>query len=150
MTLNDIQRAHLALFSAREAGQGASIEQMQAIAMCIRNRVRQGWHDGDWMKAIENAQDYRAHDDIPAGKLESDNRSFQRFIRDIDEIYFSRRDWEKDPSRDPMPSLDEALGKCCYWMFLNRPIRNWFKSAIIENPQSHIQRTQMGLILFFE
>lgn len=150
MTLNDLQRAHLALFSAREAGPGASAEQMKAIAMCIRNRVRQGWHDGDWMKNIEHAQEYRAHDDAQLVILDADDRSFQRLIRDVDEIYFSRRDWDKDPSHDAMPSLDEAIGKCCFWMFLGRQVRPWFQTHIIGNPASHVQRTQMGLMLFFE
>lgn len=150
MTQRDIDRAHLALFAAREAGPRGTLEQMQAIAMCMRNRVRQGWHDGEWMKVLENADDYRAHDPGPHFPLDADNRSFQRLIRDIDEIYFSRRDWDKEPSYDKMPSLDEAMGKCCYWAFIDgRPFRPWFEANIIKS-RIHTQKAQMGLMLFYE
>lgn len=150
MNMNDINRAHLALFSAREAGPEGSAEQMRAIAICIRNRVRQGWHESDWMKNIEHAQHYRAHEEIPSEPINPENRSFQRLIRDIDEIYFSRRDFVKEPSHDPMPSLDEAIGRACFWMYVNRPVRDWFKLAIIGNPSAHAQKAQMGTMLFFE
>lgn len=149
MTLNDIQRAQLAVYSIKAAGQGASLEQMKAIAICIRNRVRQSWHDGDWLKNIEHADEVAAHLPGPRVLLDPDSRSFQVMIRDIDEIYFSRRDWEKSPSHAAMPSLDEAIGRCCYWAFLNRPFTPWFTEHIIHHDE-HKQRGTMGTMIFFE
>lgn len=147
MTSNDIQRAALALYSVRAAGQAASVEMMKAIAMCVRNRVRQSWHDGDWLKVIDHADDVAGNPPGPRVFLQPDDRSFQVFIRDVDDIYFGRRDWDKTPSRAAMPSLDEAIGKCCYWAFINRPLTPWFKEKIVA---SHKQGATMGTLIFFE
>lgn len=148
MTMNEFQRAALAMFAAKEAGPGANADQMKGIAMCIRNRVRQGWHDGDWLKVIERAGDVRANE-IEYGELDSNDRDLQIFVRDIDEIYFSRRDWEKDPSGARMPALDEAIGNATYWSFINQPFTGWFRIQILNDPQNHPPRTQMGLMMFY-
>lgn len=150
MTINDIQRAYLAIFAAREAGQNASSEQMKAIACCIRNRVRQGWHDGDWMKVIEHADEVRANLPGPAVKLDTQDRNFQRLVRDIDDIYFSRCDWRKNPSGDPMPGMEEAIGAACYWAYVNQPFTSWFLDHVVHQPDSHPQRANMGLMFFYE
>lgn len=149
MTLNDIQRAQLAVYAARAAGQDGALEQMKAIAICLRNRVRQGWHDGDWLKVIDHADDVAGNAPGPRVFLDSENRSFQVMIRDIDEIYFNRRDWAKAPSHAAMPSLDEAIGKCCYWVFLDRPITKWFTERVIKHPD-HKQGGTMGTMMFYE
>lgn len=150
MTINDIQRAYLALFAAREAGSGASAEQMMAIACCIRNRVRQGWHDGDWMKVIEHAAEVRANLPGPAVALDANDKNFQRLVKDIDEIYFSRRDWRRDPSGEAMPSMEEAIGASCYWAFINQPFTNWFMENVLHDPENHPQRSNMGLMMFYD
>lgn len=150
MNTNDIQRAALAMFAAREAGPGGCYEQMKAIAICMRNRVRQGWHGGDWLQVIERASENAAN--LPGVKpiLQAENRDFQRIIRDIDEVYWNRTDWKKEPSRDPMPSLDEALGNACYWAFLNQPMTPWFREHVLDDPENHPQKTNMGLMMFYE
>jgi hypothetical protein len=150
MTLNDIQRAELAVFAARAAGPGACLEQMTAICYCIRNRVRQGWHDGEWLKVLENAGDVAANLPGPRVILDADNRSFQRLIQDVDEIYFSRRDFIREPSGDSMPAMEEAIGNACYWAFVNQPFTAWFKEKIIDDPANHPQKANMGLMFFFE
>lgn len=150
MTVSDIQRAMLAIFAVREAGQGASVEQMRAIAMCVRNRVRQGWHDGDWIKVMEHADDTRANLPGVPVKINGDDRNFQRFVRDIEEIYFSRRDYSKDPTRAAMPDLDEAVGNSCYWAFLNKPFTSWFTEHVLDDVEHHKQKAAMGTMLFYE
>lgn len=150
MTQHDINRAALAMYAARAAGPRGSLEQMKAIAFCLRNRVRQGWDEGDWLKVVENADEYLANPAGPLAKLDPDNRSFQRLIRDVDEIYFSRRDFQKDPSGDQMPSLEEAIGKATYWAFIDQPFQPWFLANIVQHPEDHHQKAQMGVMLFFE
>lgn len=148
MTVNDIQRAYLCLFAVREAGPRASADQMKAIAICIRNRVRQGWHEGDWIKVIENADETRANEPI-AMHLDANNRDFQILARDIEEIYFSRRDWTREPSLAQMPDLDEAIGAATYWAFINRPLTPWFQSHIVGDPKNHPSKTSFGLMMFY-
>lgn len=151
MTMNDLQRAYLTIFAAREAGRRASADQMKAIAMCVRNRVRQGWHDGDWIKVMEHAGEVRAN--IPAPflvELDGNDRNLQTLARDIDDIYFSRRDWTRQPSGEEMPSLDEAIGNACYWAFINQPFTSWFEQHILQDPANHPQKTSMGLMMFYD
>lgn len=151
MNLTDLQRGYLAIFAAREAGPRASSDQMKAIAMCMRNRVRQGWENGDWLKVIQRAESTRAN--LGGGmriELDIDDRDLQRFIREIDEIYFSRHDWTKEPSGDPMPSLDEAIGNAVFWAFINRPFTPWFEQNVLRDPEHHKMKTTMGLMMFYE
>ena len=158
MTLNDVQRAALALFAARAAGKGASLEQMKAIALCIRKRVWDGWHDGSWIAAIEHAPEVAAN---PAPTdpyfLDANSRIFQRLITDIDDLYYSQRMSTRAPTpqtrtAQQVPTEGEfaSVGDCCYWMFLKQPIRPWFQQHILNNPAHHPHRAQMGLMIFIE
>jgi hypothetical protein len=150
MTLNDLQRAELACFAARAAGPDGCLEQMAAICYCIRNRVRQGWHDGDWLQVLEHADETAANLPGPRVILDANKRSFQRLLQDVDEIYFSRRDFTHHPSGDPMPALEEAIGNAVYWAFINQPFTAWFRENVIDDPANHRQKANMGLILFYE
>lgn len=145
MTIAEFQRAMLAEFAIREAGHDGPLDQMKAIAMCMRTRVREGWWDADWIQIIEHAHEVAGnpgHGSMTMLSLES--RSAQRMIREVDEIFFSRSE-EADAG-----TLEDAIGKSCYWLFMNRPIRPWFRANIIEAPKTYRQRSQMGLIMFFE
>jgi hypothetical protein len=150
VTLNDIQRAELACFAARAAGEGACLEVMISIAYCIRNRVRQGWHNGEWLQVLEHADEVAANPPGPRVVLDAGSRSFQRLIQDIDELYFSSRNYNQNPSRDQMPALEEAIGNSCYWAFINRPFTAWFRENVLNRPQDHPQKANMGLLMFYE
>jgi hypothetical protein len=150
MTLNDIQRAHLALFAAREAGASGCFDQMKAIALCIRNRVRQGWYDGDWIDVIEHADEVAGNPPGPRVYIDLRNRDFQILIREIDEIFFGRQDWDKYPSRLPMPGMEESIGKATYWAFINQPYTPWFRENVLSCPKDHAPKANMGLIMFYE
>jgi hypothetical protein len=150
LTLHDLQRAQLVAVAFDEAGPGGSLEQMRAIAMCIRNRVRQGWYDGDWLEVIENMQSTAANLARVHVPLDGNNRSLQRLIADIDEIYFSRRDYVREPSGQKMPDLEEAIGNAVYWAFINQPFSPWFKIHVLDDPSHHPQKANMGLLFFYE
>lgn len=151
MTLNEHQRGHLVTFAVREAGDRGSLEQMRAIALCIRNRVRAGWHDGSWMEVIEAADSCSAHE---AGQIRIDpnNRNYQRLLNDIDNIFFAQQRHELDGTGGGSPTMEQAIveHEVKYWCFLNRPMRDWFKEKIVQDPASHPNRVQMGLMMFFE
>ena len=151
MTMSDFQRAQLVAFAYREAGVGASLEQMKGICYCIRNRVRAGWHDGNWLRALEEAGESAAHlleDVIP---LNPDSRELQRLLREIDDIYFGNS-WTSsaDEGMDMESSLTEKNHEKKYWLFVNRPVRRWFKENILDDREHHRSRTQMGLMMFIE
>jgi hypothetical protein len=160
VTFNDLQRGALALYAARAAGRGGSLEQMKAIAYCVRNRVKSGWFDGQWLTIIEHAEE--ADGNVSAARilLDPNNRVLQRLVSDIDDIYYGAR---VEGSREQQGKiaiaqrfspqggdLEDAVGKSCYWCMVNEPIRPWFKQHIIDRPEEHPNRSNMGLMAFFE
>jgi hypothetical protein len=149
------------LFAARAAGQGASLEQMKAVAYCIRNRVKAGWWDGQWLTVMERAGETLANtpDDEP-WYLDPNNRALQRLVADVDEIYYGGRPAAgARVEQTPMMAqryaaeggdLEEAIGKSVYWAWLNRPFTVWFRKNILEETHNHPNRAQMGMMAFFE
>jgi hypothetical protein len=99
LTLNDINRAQLALFAARAASAGAALEVMKMIALCVRNRVRQGWHDGQWLTVMEHADEAEANLPGPRVYLDPNQRPLQRMMADVDDIYYGQRDESRDERR---------------------------------------------------
>ena len=145
MTMNDLQRAALVLFAAREAGEGASLEQMKAICYCMRNRVRAGWHDGSWLASIEHADEVAAHDYMTM-RLDPANRALQRLTHDIDDICYGTGIETLAGEGD----LESSIGEQKFWMFLNRPPSSWFVKHIVKDQKNHPSHAQMGLMMFFE
>lgn len=153
MTQNDFIRAQLAAFCIREAGPDAPLEHMKAIALAMRNRVRQGWHGGDWLENIDRAAEYSAHGPGPRALLDLKNRNQGRLVREIDEIFFSRPAESYDGQAHNLEesiSFDDAVGKSVYWAFTNRVFTAWFKVQILDRAEDHRQGTQIGLMMLFE
>ena len=161
MTLNDVQKAELALFAARAADAGASLEQMKAIAYCVRNRVRAGWHDGQWLTVMEHADEAAGNLPGPRVTLDPSSRALQRMIADVDDIYYrtgnreqgiGNRNQESQAQRFATEADDmaDALGKCLYWCFIDQPMNPWFVDNVMNQPAEHPSRAQMGLMMFFE
>lgn len=151
MTMSDFQRAQLVSFAFREAGPDASLEQMKGICYVIRNRVRAGWHDGNWLRAIEEAGESAAHVTEGVISLNPDSRELQRLLREIDDIYFGNGWALSEPGGlDMEASLTEEKHEKKYWFFINRPIRAWFKENVLDDRENHRSRTQMGLMMFVE
>jgi hypothetical protein len=152
MTLNDLQRAHLAVFAARQAGPGASLEEMKAICYCIRNRVSAGWYP-DWISVIEYAHETAAHETTPFA-LDINSRPLQRLMRDVDDIYYGRSTMQDSYDGETEGNLESALCtdtfQCKYWCYLNRPVLPWFAEKIAGDKTNHPMRSQMGLMMFFE
>jgi hypothetical protein len=162
VTFNDLQRGALVLYAARAAGPFGSLEQMKAIAYCMRNRVKAGWFDGQWLTVIEHATEADANMLTSPVTLDPGSRVLQRLVADIDDIYYGGRQDHREGMRNKaLPAvaqrfspeggdLEEAIGKSCYWLRVNEPIRPWFKAQIMDHPEEHPNRANMGLIAFFE
>jgi hypothetical protein len=164
MTLNDLQRAELALFAARAAGPGASLEQMKAICYCIRNRVKQGWHDGQWLTVTEHADEAAGNLAEARTILDISSRPLQRLVADVDDIYYGMgnqgpgdRDQGSGPRTPTAQSyspaggdLEHTLNRSCYWARVDQPFTPWFRENILDRPDEHPMRAQMGMMAFFE
>ncbi len=147
MTQKDVDRVMLVRYAVQEAGPRGSLEQMKAICHCISNRVRAGW--GTWMDVIEGAEEYSANDPQESIRIDINNRAYQRLLHDVDDIYFGHVLEIGDG-----PTLEDTLcdkeRPCFYWMFLSRPIRQWFQDNIISDKENHPNNVTMGIMLFFE
>lgn len=146
MTLNDLQRAELVAFAAREVGDDGNLEQMKAVCYIIRNRVRAGWSDGNWLTVMEEHFQI-AGNERPDCRLRLEDRRLQALARDVDAIFYGHEDDEV--SRTCMRQ-DKQRGPIFYWCFVQRPIREWFKAAIIADPVNHRSRSQIAFMYLYE
>jgi hypothetical protein len=161
MKQSDFDKAMLVEFAVREVA-GGSLEEMQAVIYCIRNRVRKGWHEGRWVDNIENSDQYSAHDfDWAAAprdryRLDVNARPYQRLLNGIDDLYYAQRNvavgWDgKKKDEDAQGTdLESAIGTATYWQFLKRPVRPWFHENIVKDRANHPVRTQMGMMIFYK
>ncbi len=146
-------------FAVRECGEGASLEQMRAIVLVLRNRVKAGW--GGWTEVLENAIDWAAHEPKPM-KLDRESRPFQMLLRDIDDLMYSNlapRDegWGDEPAKGQSAEIFTVEDALCdpkspvlYWLFLKRPVRPWFSENIVRDAKNHNVRATKGLMIFYE
>lgn len=149
MTHNDSQKAMLVHFAVREVGPRGSLEEMKAVCYCIRNRVRAGWHDGEWMATLEFADEHAAHAGGERVRIDANYRPYQMLLQAVDDIYYAQ-DYRPEGERDAIgETLESAVGTAKYWMFLNRPVRDWFQENVIDDKENHRQRGNMGLMMFF-
>lgn len=142
---------------------------MKAIAYCVRNQVKAGWFDGKWLTVMEHAFETAGNHPDASFYLDPDSRAFQRLVADIEDIYYGGRAMAEQSSIYGMPrpkeiegpapaqrfavmgsNLEEAIGKSCYWCWVNKPFTPWFKKNILDKPGQHYNRAQMGLMCFYE
>lgn len=147
MTQKDVDRVMLVRYAAFEAGPRGSLEEMKAICYCLRNRVRAGW--GEWMDVIETADEHRGNEPNELIRIDHNGRAYQRLLHEADDIYFGH-----SSSYGDGPTLEDTLcakdRPCFYWLYLNRPMRQWFKDTIATDKQNHPSNATMGLMMFFE
>lgn len=151
MTQKDVDRVMLALYAVREAGERASLEQMKAICYCLRNRVRAGW--GEWMAVIDAAGETAAHEPAPHAAIDVSSRTYQRLLRDVDDIYFGHsglKEYGDEGGGDLETSLCAKGREGLYWCFLNRPVLERFAATIVRDQENHANIATMGLMMFYE
>jgi hypothetical protein len=155
MKQSDFDKAMLVEFAVREVA-GGSLEEMQAVIFCIRNRVRKGWHDGKWVENIEQAFNYAAHErPFFPELLNCDQRNYQRLLNGVDDIYYGQKATGvgldgKARDQDAQGSdMEAAIGTATYWQFLKRPVRAWFADNVVADKANHPMRTQMGMMIFY-
>lgn len=151
MTLRDFQLARLAEFCFREVGPRGSLEEMKAIAICLKNRAAKGWHDGNLILVIEHAEDHAAHENTQQTKLNPDSRELQRLLREIEGSYYGDDVGQPVEGLTTVQSLTEQGHEKLYWCYIDgRVMRPWFKTTILADQQNHKSRTHMGNLLFLE
>ena len=148
MTQRDFDRAMLVRYAVQEVGPRGSLEQMKAVCYCLRNRVRSGW--GDWIDVIESAGEHSGNEPLDYVPIDTSKRAYQRLLHEVDDIYFGASTDFGAEGLDLAYSLCQQGGEALYWMFLDRPIRQWFQDTIASDLENHPSRVTMGLMMFFE
>lgn len=149
MTLNELQKGALVLFAAREAIDTGSLSAMKAVCFIIRNRVKAGWHDGNWLTCIEYAPEVAGN--LPPENpriLDLNERALQLLARDVDGIF----------QGTTMDDLASGFGDpgakgtrpALYYQFMNRPATPWFQKHIVNDRRNHAIRTRLDPMVFFE
>lgn len=149
MTIHELQRAALVLFAAREVANPESLQAMKALCFVIRNRVKKGWHDSNWLTILEHAPEVSGN--LPPAQrriLDLNSRSLQMLARDVDGIYHGTANDELqtafgDPSiKNSRPAL--------YYHFMDQPTNPWFKENILDRQDIHKVRARLFPIVFYE
>lgn len=139
MTLDQLQRAQLLLFAHQEAGSTGSLSAMKAVCYIVRNRVRRGWFDGNWIEVIENADEVSGNDPATRQKLDVYSRAFQMLMQAVDDIYYASASDE----------TEKAVKEALYYQFVDRNLRTWFTDNILRDPASHARVAHIGTMVLF-
>ena len=146
MTLNDVQRAALVLFAARQVGSDGNLEQMKGVCYIIRNRVRAGWGDANWLTVMEEASSCAGNDPVDE-RLRLEDRRLAHLARDIDSIFYGD---ESDEIARVCIRQSKERPPILYWCFIHRPMRDWFKLTIAGDPKNHPMRSQIAFMMLYE
>lgn len=149
MTLHELQRGALVLFAAREAIDTGSLSAMKAICFVIRNRVKAGWHDANWLSCIEHASEVAGNvaPDVPR-LLNLNERALQMLARDVDGIYYGTAADELETGFGD-PAI-KGSRPALYYQFMNKTPTPWFQEHIIGDRKNHPVRARLTPLVFYE
>jgi hypothetical protein len=87
--------------------------------------------------------------------MDASSRAYQRLLHDVDDIYFGHSDnYGHSAAYEEGRTLEDTLcdegRESFYWLFLDRPMRQWFKDNIAGDKENHPSNSTMGLMMFFE
>lgn len=162
MTFKDAEKVLLVDLALQEVGERGSLEQYKAICICMRNRMKAGWGAG-WLEILAAAAEVSAHEARPRVAWTEENRALQRMLREVDELVYGQAYDYAEGGDGGGLSLYQALEggerighlgaqktqPALYWMFLDRPVRDWFTETIARDHQNHAHRATMGTMMFF-
>lgn len=151
---SDFVKSQLALRGWQD-GAAEGLSGMLAICFVLRNRVRAGWYNGDWVSVLSHHQDYAAADKVYSLELpDPRNYAFGLLLQEVDGIFAgSREDDVTQPANktwlikaQDQPDRPIAL----YYARLDDPnIKESFLETITRNHDNHKMVAQVGLLHFF-
>jgi hypothetical protein len=161
----DLATVQLALFAWRE-GQRLSPgcrAAMKGIAHVISNRVQRGWHNGDWLKVLEFVP-ATSSDQIAVMEWRSqpdpESSDFREILNCCDRITGFQEPDDVTVSADVAgaaivgPEQAPAQLRGLYYAYIDQlrgvvPMRDWFKTNILSQPQAHPRTASAGNVQFF-
>jgi hypothetical protein len=140
LNIDTHQRASLATFAYMEARHTRSLNCMKAVCHVLRNRMRAGWGDGTWYGAMNLHGRVAGNPEAEWAEWEPNDRVFQLLLREIDEIYLGV---SEDDTR-------VVVGKALYYVFIDRPVTEWFEQNIVRDPANHPHRGHIHPMALYE
>ncbi len=151
---SDFVKSQLAV-RAWQDGRDEGLNGMLSVAFCIRNRVRAGFYNGDWIQVLSHHQDYAAVDKVYSLEL-PDPRSyaFSLLLQEIDGIFSgTREDTVTQPDNKTWMVKAEHQGErpvALYYARLDdQNIKEWFYENITRNTEHHRLIATVGALSFF-
>jgi hypothetical protein len=151
----------LSLYSYREGNRLApgSRDAMMGIAFVIANRVKAGWHDGDWLKALSQAPRHSAsesQDMLTHDMPDIWDQTWRWLVGNVEKMYDGNLNdnWTLTPSREavaaniPGGERNYQQRPSFFYANLNMPIRPWFLEKIIRSTD-HPRTVEIPPVVFF-
>ena len=113
---------------------------MLAVAQVLANRVKAGWHGGDWMSVIENAPNHVGTVVHQSHKVSAKDLGFRDLLRKIDDVYYGVADDS---------NVNQPEASSLYYAQLNKVNRQWFRLNILDDLENHPRLAQVGPLTFF-
>jgi hypothetical protein len=138
MTAENFIKSQLALMAWREAHRYGGIDNMIAVAFVIRNRVKAGWHGGDWLDVMSNHYTFSAEAQAASAQELPDVREthFRVVLQKIDDLFAGMM-------------VDKMTEEALYYAELHNITREWFTINILRKPEEHPRIAQIGPVTFF-
>lgn len=141
MTFENYIKSRLIDLTIEDGFSSGGVEVMLAVAQVIANRVKAGWHGGDWLKVIATAGEYRGTLPTPNyTKVDPRNGNFRELMRQIDDVYYGTADDS---------AVNTRQGKSLYYAELHNINRPWFQEQILSDQTSHPRIAKVGQLTFF-
>jgi hypothetical protein len=139
VTNDDYVKGILATPMWRE-DRGDALQGMTACGLVVRNRVKAGWHGGDWIAVMSAHNQYSSMSVVGDTQTvvwgDTSDPLFQRVLWKVDDIYSGKE-------------LDITEG-ALYYANLNTMNSPWFKENIVGNPEAHPIVASVGKHKFFK
>lgn len=145
--------ARLAYLDGKDEGLNACL----GIAFSIKNRIRAGWHNGDWAAVLSNHHQWSATLETPS-LVVPDPRvfSFSVLLQEVEGIFNGSRRDDITIAKESIfntPLLDLKLGggpaPALYWGRLDKANNPWWIENIARRTDIHPRVASVGLISFF-
>lgn len=137
---------------AWQDGHEEGLDAMLGIAFTIRNRVRAGWYNGDWISVLSHHDEWSARIEPPTSQI-PDTRSyaFMVFLQKVDSIFSGAQEdnitvkpdgeWRTIMATPPPVAL--------YYARLDQITNPWFMENISRQGDKHPRVAQVGQLFFF-
>jgi len=144
--------AQLAL-KAWQDGANSGISGMLGVAFTIRNRIRAGWYDGNWIEILSHHREWAATD-TPYSDVLPDPRdfSFKVILQEVGGIFSgARQDDVTIKVGGEAQRLSVAPPPALYYGRIDEvdKWRPWFLENISRNVEKHRIVAQVGMLHFW-